>query len=148
VKDSGSRALGQVHEGVKQGMVEAVADSVAETLKGQLIAPLIELNYGHTTELPDLIPDVEAPKDELALAQRDLILFNQMKVPISLNFIYARHNLPQPDPDEALYKPPGGDCGVREFDAPTRFERRQFCQWRRASDCTHATDRCRRLIPR
>jgi hypothetical protein len=52
--------------------------------------------------LPDLIPDVEAPKDELALAQRDLILFNQMKVPISLNFIYARDNHPQPDPDEAL----------------------------------------------
>jgi phage gp29-like protein len=70
---SGSRALGQVHEGIKQEMVEAVADFVAETLKSQLVAPLIQLNYGEITELPDLIPDIEAPKDELALTQRDLI---------------------------------------------------------------------------
>ena len=43
---SGSRALGQVHEDVKQQMLEAVVDFVAETLKSQLVAPLIALNYG------------------------------------------------------------------------------------------------------
>jgi phage gp29-like protein len=114
---SGSRALGQVHEGVKQEMVEACADFVAETLKSQLVEPLIELNYGETTELPDLIPGIKEPKDELAQAQRDLILFNQMKVPISLGFIYSRHNLPKPEPDEALYQPPAGPVSTT-FDAP------------------------------
>ena len=70
--------------------------------------------------MPNLIPDIEAPKDELALAQRDLILFNQMKVPISLNFIYSRHNLPQPDSDEALYVPPEPPAASMKFDAPAQ----------------------------
>jgi phage gp29-like protein len=103
---SGSRALGQVHEGVKQEMISAVSDFVAETLKGQLVGPLIELNYGNRSEIPDLIPDVEAPKDELVMAQRDAILFNEMRVPISRSFLYPRHSLPQPEAGEALYVPP------------------------------------------
>jgi hypothetical protein len=65
-----------------------------------------------------LIPDVEEPKDELALAQRDFILFNQMKVPTSLEFIYSRHSLPQPETGAVLYVPPITDSLPKAIDQP------------------------------
>jgi phage gp29-like protein len=86
---SGSRALGEVHAGVKQDMVEAVADFSAGTLK-QLVGAIVALNFDNTEELPIITPDIKDPQDELKMEKRDEIPFAQMKLPVASQYLYER----------------------------------------------------------
>jgi Mu-like prophage protein gp29 len=110
VGDSGSRALGDVHAEVKDEVLRAVADFTAEMLNSQLVSTLIALNYGENPpqELPKLVPDIEDPVDEMSMAQRDLILFQQMRLPVKKDWLYKRHNVPEPEDDTELFEPVAG----------------------------------------
>jgi phage gp29-like protein len=103
----GSRALGQVHADTEREVLNGVADFVKEVINTQLIPAIIELNYGEPSELPTLDGSMEEPQDELVLAQRDYILFNQMGLPVAKDFLYDRHSIPQPGEDDELYEPGG-----------------------------------------
>jgi phage gp29-like protein len=107
VGDSGSRALGDVHAEVKDEVLRAVSDFTAEMLNSQLVSTLVALNYGENPpqEVPKLVPDLEDPVDEMAMAQRDLILFNQMKLPVKKDWLYKRHRVPEPEDDIDLFEP-------------------------------------------
>jgi phage gp29-like protein len=107
VADSGSRALGDVHAEVKDEVLRAVSEFTAEMLNSQLVSTLISLNYGENPpqEVPKLVPDIEDPVDEMSMAQRDLILFNQMKLPVKRDWLYKRHRVPEPEDDIDLFEP-------------------------------------------
>ncbi len=115
VGNSGSRALGQVHAGVKADVVEGVADFTARMLKAQLIPAIIALNYGSLEELPDLIPDIKQLEDQLALVQRDQILFQEMGLPVDESYLRARHNVPAPTAGSTLYVPPPPTLKLRTW---------------------------------
>lgn len=64
--NSGSRALGQVHQGVKDEIVDADADLLSATINGQLLTWLTELNF------PDAVPPRvwrPRPSEEEAVAK-------------------------------------------------------------------------------
>lgn len=113
VGDSGSRALGDVHQDVRAGVISGVADFVADVINEQLIPSIIKLNYGNRDELPTIAATFEKPKDEGAMAQRDQILFAQMGLPVEKGWLYERHGIPQPDGDsEDIFQPlPNGVQG-------------------------------------
>jgi phage gp29-like protein len=117
VGKSGSRALGEVHAGVKQDVIEAVSDFSAGTLK-QLVRAIVALNYDNTAELPEVTPDIKDSQDELKMAERDQILFAQMKLPVAKQYLYERHNVPAPQTADVLYTPPLVTAPVTTFDAP------------------------------
>ena len=110
VGDSGSRALGNVHAEVKDEVLRAVADFTAEMLNSQLISTLIALNYGENPpqEVPKLVPDLEDPVDELAMAQRDLILIKQIGMEVPKDWLFKRHRVPEPEDDTEIFQPAAG----------------------------------------
>lgn len=101
-----NRALGQVHADTERKVLNGVADFVKTVINRQLIPAIIMLNYGETSDCPTIEGTTEEAMDELALAQRDLILFDQMGLPVGKEYIYKRHSVPQPSQDDDLYTPP------------------------------------------
>jgi phage gp29-like protein len=106
----GNRALGEVHADTERKVLNGTAKFVKTVLK-QLIKAILFLNYGETSELPTLEGATEEPQDELALAQRDAVLFGsgigQMQLPVAKDFLYSRHSVPEPADDADLYIPTG-----------------------------------------
>lgn len=104
--DGGSRALGEVHQGTLDGVVDGVADFVGSVLTHQLIPAIVAVNYGDSLadELPEMWAKREEVKDEKALAERDeKIGITSGKVPVSKAWFYERHGIPTPaDGDELL----------------------------------------------
>lgn len=112
VGDSGSRALGDVHENVRIGMMQRVADFVADVYNHQLIPSIIELNYGDASELPCYKATFKQPQDEAKMVSRDKTLFLDMKLPVSKTYLYDRYGVPVPDEDsDDLFLPPEGQGG-------------------------------------
>lgn len=107
VGDSGSRALGDVHAGIRLEVIKHAAKWLEEVINDQLIPAIMRMNYG---EIPDDCPSfhfaIEEPKDGLAMANRDKILFDDMGLPVSKDWLYKRHGVPQPKPDDELFKAP------------------------------------------
>src|SRR5260221_692048 len=101
----GNRALGEIHAETVRKVINAVAEFVIEVVNTQLIPAILMLNFGETSEPPNLSGSQEEPMDELALAQRDAILFDQMRLPVAKQFLYDRHSVPQPSEDDDLFEP-------------------------------------------
>lgn len=99
VGSSGSRALGEVHEGVRQDVLEGVTEYVADIVNRQLFPSMISLNYGDEEMLPYIDAPFEQAKDEKAMAERDEILL-RAGVQLPKQWFYDRHGVPMPEGDE------------------------------------------------
>jgi len=105
VGDSGSRALGDVHESVQKSRQVEVAEFAVNTLNEQLIPSIVELNWGGREELPYLELEIEESNDPVQSAQRDQIL-SSMGLPLSKSELYERHGLQEPENEEDTLAPP------------------------------------------
>jgi phage gp29-like protein len=103
----GNRALGEVHADTERKVLNGVADFVKTVINTQLIPAIIGLNYGETSELPTLEGSDDEEQDELAIAQRMLIIADQMQLPIAKEWLYEHFSIPQPADDADLYSPSG-----------------------------------------
>lgn len=114
VGDSGSRALGDVHERVRVGVIQGVIDFVSDVFNYQFVPAISVLNYGNTDELPTYTATLEQPKDEAEMVTRDKTLFLEMKLPVTKSYIYERYGVPVPDKDsDNLFQPPQQPNGVQ-----------------------------------
>ena len=95
----GSLALGQVHAGVKAGIIQSAANFAASVLNSQLIPSILELNFGDDTEAPSYQPAPAKAEDTLANAQRDQVLL-AAGVLMPKAWFYSRHDIPLPAPGE------------------------------------------------
>ena len=113
VGDSGSRALGDVHQDVRSSVMHGVADFVADILNEQYLPSLIELNYGDRSEIPTIKAMFEKLKNEQGMAERDRVLFKDMGLPVEKSWLYERHGVPIPDnKSQEVFQPlPNGDQG-------------------------------------
>ena len=105
VGDSGSRALGEVHEGVKKLRVRSVVSFVADILNFQLVPAVIRANWGDDSELPHIVADWPDDEDALKKVERDEKLFGTMKLPVAKKDLYERHGVRPPEDDEELFEP-------------------------------------------
>jgi phage gp29-like protein len=101
----GSRALGQVHAGIRGDVLEAAGDHVAEVLTEQFARFILMLNYGNDDMLPSVLLASQGVEDSKAMADRDSVLAG-LGLPMSLKYLYERHDIPPPQPGEALLKAP------------------------------------------
>ena len=115
VRESGSRALGQVHRTVMDEILEAAAKYCAKAITNQIIPGIIRYNFGDLDELPTLEPVIKSPKDLLQLAQSYNILFNQMRIPVRKDELYDRIEFTAPDDDSELYEPPPAPAPIAPF---------------------------------
>ena len=123
VGDSGSRALGDVHQDVRAGMIQGVCDFVADVLNEQYLPSLIELNYGDRSEVPVAKATLEKPKDEVKMAQRDRILIKEIGMKVGKKYFHDRYGIPIPDENsEEIFQPMSngaqGDPATRGTDSP------------------------------
>lgn len=113
VGDSGSRALGDVHESVRGDKVKSVSDFVGGILSNQLACSIVALNYGEDSEVPDICADIPVHKDEKGMAERDKMLreaFPDMEW--SEKQVRDRHGINKPeDEDDTFHALPHGAGG-------------------------------------
>jgi phage gp29-like protein len=102
---SGSYALGSVHREVELDLYENYAAYVVDVLNNQLIPAIIELNWGNSEELPFLEVELNRPGKDTQIVERDKTLFVDMGLPVSKQWLYDRHKVPAPGPDEDLFNP-------------------------------------------
>ncbi len=102
VGNSGSRALGDVHERVLAGVKLGCAHWVARNLNAQLIRSICLLNFGDTRECPYLEPALPVEEDPKANAERDVLLLNA-GVPLGKEWLYNRHQVPMPGPRDEVF---------------------------------------------
>jgi phage gp29-like protein len=104
-KGSGSRALGQVHQGVLDQVIIAAGDWTAARLNAQLIRPMCQLNFGDTKECPWLMPALVEEEDEAAMADRDVKLAG-IGVKFPVDYIHDRYKIPRPGPNDEVLEAP------------------------------------------
>lgn len=112
--DKGARALGQVHDLIRRDILEFDATSVAETLRRDLIAPLVRRNFGMDADVPDFRFLTEETVDLVNFANGVTSLVDGgLRVPAS--WVYDRTGIPQPkDGEECL----GDSLAPGEVDVP------------------------------
>ncbi|WPJ95249.1 DUF935 family protein [Coraliomargarita algicola] len=101
--NSGSYALGNVHREVELDLYENYAAYVIDVINNQLIPSIIELNWGNSEELPFLEVELNRPEKDRQLVERDKLLFKDMGLPVSKQWLYDRHKVPAPGPEEDLF---------------------------------------------
>ena len=102
---SGSYALGNVHREVELDLYENYAAYVIDVINNQLIPSIVELNWGNAEELPFLEVELDRPEKDHKRVERDKLLFQDMGLPVSKQWLYDRHKVPAPGPNEDLFTP-------------------------------------------
>jgi phage gp29-like protein len=95
----GSLALGKVHKGVREQIIQSAANFVARVFNQQLIPAILKENYGDADEAPYFCPEFESEKDLKATA--DLIksaVDTGLQVPEK--WAHAELNIPLPQAGE------------------------------------------------
>lgn len=102
VGDSGSRALGDVHQGILTGRKKALVAWVTKTLNQQFVPAFCRLNFGDTRECPYFLMGGEEEEDAKSLAERDAILKEKLGMEFPKAWAHERHNVPLPKDGEEL----------------------------------------------
>ncbi|MCC5807583.1 MAG: DUF935 family protein [Opitutales bacterium] len=117
----GSYAMARVHRDVELDHYESYASYVAKVINSQLLPSIIELNWGSAHEVPEFqfnLPRVDHENDKV---RRDKILFKDMGLPVARAWLYERHRVPPPAPEDDLFlgdipdapAPHGGEAAAR-----------------------------------
>jgi phage gp29-like protein len=96
---SGSYALGKVHEAVRNEYVASDACALMDVVNSQLVARLVEYNFGRSVAAPRWTLDISDDEDLLREAQLDSQLVG-MGVPLPLAYFYERYKRPAPLTDQ------------------------------------------------
>ena len=90
---------GNAHENVRQDLLEADAEMLAETIREQIIRPLVGFNFGWDKAIPGFgLPIEDSP--DLKLDSEVYKNLDEMGVPIPLSQIYERFAISPPKGDE------------------------------------------------
>lgn len=108
VGSRGSYAASQTHAEVRQDLLEADCKALAETLRRDLIRPLVLFNFGPETRLPWIKFHYEPPEDLAAESKTYATLVKEVGLPIAAEHIYEKFGIPKPEAGQTLVTPPGG----------------------------------------
>jgi phage gp29-like protein len=105
VGDSGSRALGEVHQSVRADVIDSAAAWLAEVLNEQLIPAVVSLNYGETDEdssLPWLQPTRKSKKDTKVIAETFEIILRS-GIPLVREEVYDALDMSMPEAGDEVF---------------------------------------------
>ena len=108
--DSGSYALGKVHNLVRQDLTRGDSESLSKTIRFQMFRPLVGWNFGWDKPLPWFKIMYEPSKDLKALSEvyKNVSALGQ---PISQEHVSERFKIPLPAKGETVLVPPS-ELGV------------------------------------
>ena len=96
---SGSLALGQVHEAVRNEYVESDAQALMAVINGQLMRWIVDFNFGPDAPAPRWVIDTSQDEDLNKQVDVDRQLVG-MGVPLSAEYFYQRYGRRAPAPKE------------------------------------------------
>jgi len=99
--ERGARSLGEVHDRVRKDIRENDAIAMAATIRRDLIAPLVRLNFGNDTMIPGFhfVTDDAVDEGAYARAVEGLV---RSGLEMSQDFVRDRLGIPNPEPGERL----------------------------------------------
>ena len=105
VGDSGSRALGDVHAGVRKEKLQDVANWVAGIITDQLIPAIVRLNFGDVPaeDMPYCKIVIPEAKDDKANAERVKIL-SEIGIEMPRAWVHETVGVPVPVEGEAVFE--------------------------------------------
>jgi hypothetical protein len=101
---TGSRALGEVHEGIRVEVIQSVASWVSSIITEQLIPAIVRMNFGAVPaeDMPYAQITIPRAKDSKAAAERFKILV-ETGVKMPAKWVYEELEIPEPVDGEALF---------------------------------------------
>ncbi len=105
VGSNGSYAASQTHNEVRRDLTKADAKALMETLRRDLIDPLVRFNMGDGVNLPWLKPDLSEPEDQEKSAKTYSILIKDCGLPVSKKHVYEKFGIPEPQKGEDILMP-------------------------------------------
>ncbi len=108
---SGSYALGQVHELVRHDLLEADARALGKTITFQVVRPLVGYNFGWDQSLPRFILPCEQPDDLKALSEVYKNL-SEINYPLTVEHVAERFKVPAPQQGQTVLAPKNAAAGA------------------------------------
>ncbi len=96
----GSYAASKTHNEVRLDLLRADGRAIAETVRNQLIRPLVGFNFGWDTKLPHYKAELVEPDDLVAKSQWMGELLD--RVPMPRSFVHRSFNIPDREGDEEM----------------------------------------------
>jgi phage gp29-like protein len=109
---TGSRALGDVHSGIRDEVLQSVSSWVAGIITTQLIPAIVRMNFGKVAseDMPYCELEIPVPKDEKAIAER-VKIYNEIGVKMPREWVYEELGIPMPIDGEAIF----GEDDIKEL---------------------------------
>ena len=102
--NSGSRSLGEVHQGTLDEVIDGISDFVGRILTDQLIPAIVSANWGDSiTDLPSIWVRDEDDDDSKVSAER-MEIIQRMGVPMSESYVYEELGVPIPAPGDKIFE--------------------------------------------
>jgi len=101
---TGSRALGDVHSGIRDEVLQSVSSWVASIITTQLIPAIVRMNFGKVAseDMPHCELEIPVPKDEKAIAER-VKIYNEIGVKMPRAWVYEELGIPMPIEGEEVF---------------------------------------------
>ena len=112
--DKGARSLGEVHLRAMTQLLAADAAMVADTIRRDLFAPLVQINLGDRAPVPAIVFAVEPPEDAKSRAER-LALYMQHGLTVPAAWLRNLESIPDPTDGEAVV---GGKAPAKAAQQP------------------------------
>lgn len=113
--DRGALALGKVHNEIRKDIREADARSLAATLRRDLIAPMVRMNFGPSVRVPVLRFLTEDSIDLKAYAEAVALLQGAgLRIPVA--HVYDVSGIPEPQGDEECLEAPDVEVDTSELE--------------------------------
>lgn len=100
----GSYAQSKTHDEVRHDLTVADAKALSETIRRDIVGPLVEYNFGPDAELPFFKIVCEDPEDLVQTAEIYDKVRNDLGVPIPQDHVYKKFGIPKPEAGEAVIK--------------------------------------------
>lgn len=101
---TGSRALGEVHEGIRSEVLQSVSSWVADVITNQLIPAIVRFNFGAVAaeDMPYCEMEIPVAKDEKAIAER-IKIYTEIGIPMPKQWLYDELGIPMPVDGEEIF---------------------------------------------
>ncbi|CAB4152613.1 COG4383 Mu-like prophage protein gp29 [uncultured Caudovirales phage] len=101
---TGSRALGDVHAGIRSEVLQSVSSWVASIVTSQLIPAIVRMNFGSVAseDMPYCEMEIPVAKDEKAIAER-VKIYKEIGIAMPKQWLYDELGIPMPIEGEDVF---------------------------------------------
>jgi len=101
----GSLAMAQVHNTVRQDLMEADADLLDACLNETVIKWLVDYNFAKVTAYPKIVTYTAAKPDLAVRSGIDKTLAKDIRLPMAKSYFYQTYGVSEPGPNDELVNP-------------------------------------------